>query len=205
MVNPVSGETIDTKGEYIWLSGYFYQDLEQLHQSQEPDNPKDCASFSIAMSLNIIFGGEVSGADIAEHKSRPIIFQGKFRWYFPGQGPGLPPFSQDDLLNDIFDWFDLPYKAIYQKGGTVDNLIANLKAGDPTIVNISHGPNLLNGVGHAMVLVGYNKLSKEFILLDPAQDQGFHNYAMDQFLDVWLDQPNIFIKSGSMVTVNRLP
>ena len=50
--------------EWVWIRGYTEDQLKRLAQNQYPDYPMGCGPFAMAMGTNVLFGGNVSGADM---------------------------------------------------------------------------------------------------------------------------------------------
>jgi RHS repeat-associated protein len=181
----------------IWIYNLTQEELESYEVAQETNY--DCGDTSILMLYNIQFHKN------PKNKQLPInLFWNPYR--FPGFG--ITPNNQANVLTDILTSENANYVAKYSQGATTNDLIANINKDYLTIVTVSWGDNLSNP-GHALLLAGYAPSSGEFYFLDPSGGvlrvsgkTSFENtYKPFTFEQAWLEQPNIFIPSGSMVYV----
>jgi hypothetical protein len=189
------------------LSGFNQNDLLNYVQYQGPTN--GCASYSAAMAINLTLHdpNKVNGADVIDRWNKLGYRPFGAGTPAPWQGEGIEAYSRYNNINNI--------TANYTNNGTYTDLINNLNAGSPTVLSISLGNDTLgsgigSGVGHAVVVVGYNPNTSELLVLNPASGKlqtdsdiiaGSGGHA--EFMKDWKDQPNWFIPSGSMVTVDK--
>ena len=189
----------------IWIKNWNKSSLESFAQDQGK-HTSGCAPFSIAMALSLLKGFNVDGENLETYLLVTL---------HKTPGIGMIPENQEAALNDIFNFFGEPYVAEAETGGTPADLIVNLAKGDIVIVSVSWGETTniktyQKGIGHAMVVVGYDAEMSELYFLDPGvgdlinQRQFIERYK-DDFFTTWLFQPNIFIKAGSMVTISTKP
>lgn len=66
---------------------------------------------------------------------------------------------------------------------------------------------MTKGVGHALLITAYNQENKGFTFFDPAlgeiNESQFESEYKMSFQQAWLNQPNLFIPPGAMVTITR--
>jgi hypothetical protein len=189
----------------IWLNGYSEYSLPDYSQLQLNDST-GCAPYSMAMAINLALNDNIMTGPGVEYYAEKTFRR------VPNLG--MPPSLQEAVLQDIL----LPLNVDYQQGFH-ELLVNNLKEGNPTVISISWETNvdivkklaakLVGGgegpiVGHAMVLVGYNPYEKQYKFLDPGSiDKVITSMDVNSFNQIWLEQPNVFIPSGSMVTIRR--
>jgi len=125
-----------------------------------------------------------------------------FQEAFPSTylGIGVPPSDQANIINDM----GIGVSATYSQG-TRGDLITNLKNGLPTVVSVAWTDA---NVGHALLVTGYDPKTSEFNLFDPGRglvssESSFQSYYGVSFNQAWLNQPNVLIPAGSMVTLQR--
>ena len=170
-----------------WSSAYI---------QKQPDK-NACAPTAIAAALSTIMGGKVDAGQLDAVMEKGLWKMEAF---------GILPQFQDNAINSLAEGGLGNFSAAFQQGNRND-LLNNLVNGLPTIVNVSWG--LTNGVGHALLVTSYDPSIKEFGFFDPyagtngsviteSQFNQQYNVTFDQ---AWLNQPNIFIPSGSMVTI----
>jgi RHS repeat-associated protein len=189
-----------------WLKGYTEPLLRAKTQNQLPDYENGCAIFSMAMAINLVTGGDVSGADLAAwmelsgHRTGTSFVgillggHGDIKVNIGGNerqlAIGVMPDEQVHGLNDLFDLVNCsrklpPLIAELKTGGTAQDLIRNIGNGYPTIVSVSWGAYWTGwptdpGVGHAMVVVGHNPASNQFAFLDPAGGELVKDFSRDR-------------------------
>ena len=223
---------------WTWIKGYTRAQIEAKAQNQfvPVSDPSGCASYSMAMALNLMYGGSLSGHQLKTDLEQltwlnailiPLIARrytlGPGDWFssvfsalpngLPKNGLGMLPAAQSDALNDLAHFMDPahpPYSAEYRTGASADDLISNVDNGYLTIVSVSWGSNALGfptdpGVGHAMLLVGYDVANKsdEFAFLDPGAGRLLLDFSTRygrDFVATW-SKGNIFIPPGAMVTI----
>ena len=197
-------------------SGNVRDCLVKLHQGQGKDFYKNsCASFSEAMTLNLLLGTNYQGGTIAQENQASLYsFEGIL-----GIKYGIPPYIHVHMINDRLKQIarenpDLArYEATYTRDNFPDDLIANLEAGNATIVFVSWETNWEiatgnnTGVGHAMSFVGHDADQDQFYFLDPGEIQNgpILTYTRDALEQHWLETSNIFIPRGSMITYEEVP
>jgi hypothetical protein len=190
----------------IWLAGFNQSDFMNYVQNQGTTN--GCASYSAAMAINLTLHdpNKVQGADVMDRWNRLTYRPFGNGTPAPWQGEGIEEYSRYNGINNI--------TADYKSNGTYSDVIDNLKAGNPTVLSISlgndtFGSGIKSDVGHAVVVVGYDPNSGELKFLNPAvgnlQDEDQLSGSHADFIKQWKDQPNWFIPSGSMVTVDQTP
>jgi hypothetical protein len=184
-------------GSQIWLKGFTRYELEKYSLRQE-SHTSGCAPYSMAMAINLNTRKHYLTGDDVE-----MVLESRLKKI---PGVGIPPYFQDNALDAVAP----AYSNEYQSGGTKEDLIENLREGTPTIVSVSWGSNMnmltTGQVGHSMVLVGYEMDRDEFMFMDPGrykEDPIIRTYSSDEFMKIWQKQPNIFIPSGSMVSVRK--
>jgi len=217
-----------SKNIWKWLRGQTQASLQAMGQSQLPGFGSGCAPFSMAMATNILTGGNISGANMtaAMETTADKFGTSPFSLLFGGYGEleiggvelgtGMMPQDQARGLNKLFQSVDKahpPFVAELKTGETSTDLIDNINHGYPTIVSISWGSDQLGlptdpGIGHAMVVVGYNPSTGQFAFLDPAPGALITDFSAQyqnrDFEKTWA-QGNVFIPGGSMVTLKPNP
>lgn len=106
-----------------YLAGRTEAELAALQQRQ-PDGRNDCADYSIAASLNLLFGGSVRGNDVAAAADQ-------VPWLLPGRGLRMwengptTPAQQANIVNGVARQGQLPLSAVATKA-TTDELVQYL-------------------------------------------------------------------------------
>jgi hypothetical protein len=182
--------------------GFTEDELKQFAQEQ-PDGDT-CAVTSAAMAINMLYGTNISVEGMEKYLHESPLHMYKLPWFGPF------PADQKNALDYLFTASGAPFSAEYSTNGTHNDLIDNLNNGNITIVNTSHGSNFwtlppYNGVGHAMVLVGHDANTDEYLFLDPGNKGVVTRINAPEFLDTWLNQPNPIIPSGTMITIEPDP
>jgi hypothetical protein len=166
----------------------------------------------MAMALNVLSDGNASGQQVLQYLQSFYQTHGyqlgpyKVGLYDSELAFGTIPPAQADALNDMARGASAsnpPWVATYKTGGSTADLIANLKKGVATIVSVAW-PSIK--VGHALVVIGYDPSTTEFIFLDPyggdiLYERDYKTRFTYDFLQSWQQQPNVFIDRGSMVSV----
>jgi RHS repeat-associated protein len=180
-------------------------ELLRYAQNQMPDYPSGCACFSMAMAGNLLSGTGIKGSQMVGY-AESMVLKGKGLQKLPGIG--MMPQAQADTLNAFSAEKGLNFAAEYKSGGLTSDLIDNLKNGYVTIVSISWGGRdnwpTDPAIGHAMVVVGYDPSTTNFLFLDPASGNLVTDFSKTygrDFLNAWQRQGHAFIPGGSMVTV----
>jgi RHS repeat-associated protein len=178
----------DPSGHDPW----FIEGWDNRYLQKQVDNT--CAVVSIAVALSVYYDTRMTQTDV-----QPL-----FPLTYIGEGIGVWPQLQTDTLNLI------PGIEATISQGTRAVLLDNLENGLPTLVTIALPIN--KGVGHVLVVIGYDPDIDQLIFFNPAYDVGadiqdekqigkYYNYDnFDTFEDIW-SQSNIFIRSNAMVTV----
>jgi len=194
-------EPSDSEDPTIWLPGFDKATLEPFLQDQGSDG-NACASYSIAMALNILLGSDFTGEEIEAlmegHGYKASLLFGLF-------SIGTLPAGQAAFLDDILANYPGDYGATLSQGDNTADLIQNLLEGKITVISVSWGSGIegvFNGVGHALVLAGYNPRSDMFYFLDPGGAL-LREYSDERLTEIWLGQPNFAIPAGSMVTISQ--
>jgi hypothetical protein len=178
----------------VFLDGRSEAELAALQQHQ-PTDRNDCADYSIAASLNLLFGGSVQGSDVAAAADQ-------VPWLLPGRGLRMwengptSPSQQANIVNGIARQGQLPLSAVALHP-TTDELVGYLQQPNTAvIITISwddgHIPQIARtgdtgtaaGGGaplqlnaHAMVLAAY----------DPSHLDSAGNAAPWGFINSWAD------------------
>ncbi len=189
----------------IMLKGFNRNELEKYDQNQIEDNRlSGCGPYALASAINL-------------RKGDPNYLKGStyedalIRKWKKLENIGMPPFSQVAPLEE-----ELPGDTIqYTHNGNENDLIRNVYIGNISVVTVSWEDNssilkkfanqILKGgdgpsVGHVLVLVGYNSIENRFMFLDPGPEV-IKEYNYSDFMQIWKGQPNLFIPSGSLVTI----
>ena len=208
------------------LAGYTEDQILKVHELQP--NGSACFPTSATMALNLLdpsFRVKLADADSG-------IRYDALR----ARGIGVPTQIQQGTLNRFIGSKSFGGEVVAQYHSSSDTregytyLKGNVDKGIITIVSVSWGTDetleainlssssgvantyLNSGVGHAMVLVGYDTSTDTLYFLDPAIDvtlekpgslrgAGVREYSYGEFMKIWMDQPNRFIAKGSAVTV----
>jgi len=171
-----------------------------------------CAVVAIAMALNLM------GNEISVDQLETFIEQSSLKI----SGLGLPPKIQEISINvldnsstkqniELGISLSSSFTAEYTSGGTRQVFINNIKTGKITIISVSWNGTVnaikTKLVGHALVLVAYDPYYDELYFLDPAtgdviSETRFNEIYPATFDEAWIEQPNIFIPAGSIVTIS---
>jgi RHS repeat-associated protein len=182
-----------------------------------------CAVVSIAVSLSILLGYPYKQEDIQRvfphtyNFSCPIITVKKY--IDPSLGSsykfevnkknlaiGVVPDEQAIGINTMFPG---TIKATSTKG-TREDLLNNLKNGKPTMITIALPID--EGVGHVLVVIGYDESTEQFQFFDPAWgdeinesdfSERYSYNGYETFDEIW-GSSNGVIESNSMVTVEKV-
>jgi hypothetical protein len=175
----------------------------------EPNQGPTCWASSLAAGMSVIAGYHVS-ADSVRELGKQISPTGYINI-------GVRPWEQDDIV----DLSVYPVGGTYTSENSRADLLASLQTGSPNVVTITLPLDLrsddLGGFAHAILAVGYDPATDEFIFADPnfpnrtwTESELAKNYHCDDFDDMW--NPGFFstnlltgIKSGSMVTLEKKP
>ena len=195
---PVERQPVANPANVTMLRGYTEDELKQILQ-QQPDGDT-CAVTSAAMAINMLYGTDISAEATAKYLHEYPFHLFKLPWFGP------PPTYQEQALNYLFNSSGSPFSAEFTQDGNHGDLINNLNDGRITIVNTSHGSDFFplppyNGVGHALVLVGFDANTDEYLLLDPGIQGDISRVNRADFTDAWKNRPNPFIPSGTMITI----
>jgi hypothetical protein len=177
-----------------YLAGRSEAELAALQQRQ-PDGRNDCADYSIAASLNLLFGGSVRGSDVAaaaDQVPRLLPGQGLRMWE---NGPTTPA-QQANIVNGVARQGQLPLSAVATKA-TTDELVQYL--GQPNtavIVTIgwddAHVPQIALTSQHATSAAGgaplqLNAHAMVLAAHDPTHLDHARNPAPWGFINSWAD------------------
>ena len=181
--------SVGTCTDFFSLSGWKFS-----YGERQPDNDT-CAPTAIAAAISVILG---------QHLDAQLVIASFEAWNPTPQKPswtGTLLFAQADGINEMgFKGV----KATAMVGGTRQHLLDNLRAGKPTLVTISWGDD--PAIGHTLLVTGYCATTHKFTFWDPAlgkeiDEDFFESWYGVTFDDAWLNQPNDFIASGSMVII----
>ena len=177
---------------FIDPSGHWYiEGWDENYLQRQKGNT--CAVVSVAVALSILYGEKLTQEDV-----QPL---------FPSTyvGVGVVPPLQGIVMD-----FDPEIEASYASNGTREDLMNNLEHGTPTLITLAFHNE---GVGHVLVVIGYDPETEEFILFDPAYGDhqqetkilnrwGFDS-AITSFDALWARE-NIFIETEAMVSIKRV-
>ena len=186
---PTPSQTSPT-GPVYW-GGLSEAQMAALQQSQGARN--DCAEFAIAAGLNIMYGGNVRGADVAQAADQLPGFVPLWGLRMWPNGPTSPQ-QQANIVNGIAGEGGFDFQATATKA-TPEELVDHLsEPGTAVVVTIGwaqgDAPQLLQNTeggfgasakgifnGHAMLLAAY----------DPTHLDGQGNPAPWGFINSWVD------------------
>lgn len=194
--------------ELLILDNFTTKDLLAFTQNQFVPLalPTSCSSFSFSIMINLLTRALSTTGEELDHY---LIHHGYKLKYF-----GIPSFQLPMVLKGLMRFVKekrlvFPYQAEYHSFSHLDTLIENLLKGIPTIIEVSWGNTMTvirdlfhkgpaSAVGHYMVLCAYDPKKEIFTFLDPGNGT-LSSYASSTLQQIWLDQPNLFIKKGSAV------
>ena len=90
----------------------------------------------------------------------------------------------------------LGYKVIWKQNWTADKVKKIILGGQPVICNFQFAPKY--GEGHYAVIIGFTK-SGEFILADPAFDEGFRKIKINKFMKQWYELEDDTRREGIVI------
>jgi len=197
---------------------WYIEGWDDIYKQEQDGNT--CAVVSIAVSLSILLRYPYKQENI----QRVFPHTNNFYWTIISHDPessnpykmevnrenlaiGVVPDEQAIGINTMFPG---TIKATSTKG-TRDDLLNNLKNGKPTMITIALPIN--QGVGHVLVVIGYDESTEEFWFFNPAsgkiEDEKtiLDTYNCDRgyksFDELW-GSSNGVIESNSMVTVEKV-
>jgi RHS repeat-associated protein len=213
--NPIN--FVDLNGHEPWFIDGWSQDYMFTQQGNT------CAVVAIAVSLSILTGHAYQQADIqpmfphtydfnipypANSTGKFVLPVGdNFRWKRMNIAPGVMPLEQEIVTNAMSPG---QIQATFTQGSRAD-LMDNLLIGCPTIITIALP---WPGVGHALVVVGYDPDTNELQFFNPAYGKiwsesnvvSFYGdgRGITTFEELWA-QSNPVIPGYSMVTMGNAP
>ena len=90
----------------------------------------------------------------------------------------------------------LGYKVIWKQNWTADKVKKIILGGQLVICNFQFAPKY--GEGHYAVIIGFTK-SGEFILADPAFDEGFRKIKINKFMKQWYELEDDTRREGIVI------
>jgi RHS repeat-associated protein len=187
MYNPV--KLVDPSGHNPWyIAGWD----DSFIQKQEGNT---CAVVSMAVALSILYGSKLTQEDVQPLYAHTFA------------GLGVIPKEQAAMIN-----LDPGIEATFIQGARAD-IMQNLNDDNPTLITLAF--DIDEGVGHVMVVIGYDPSIGEFMIFDPAYGDvkpeseiadrySFTGSGTQRTFDELWDESNIFIGDHSMVTVKRV-
>jgi hypothetical protein len=183
-------------------------EISKYHQNQLPGHPPGCGAYALAMAENLfqknndLHIGALNGENM------------EYDWEHSGHKlPSIGVPFGFDMYQNAAKKFAIDSDVQSYTDKSIDDLIMGLAKGELNIVCISwentstiideltHGQ--MPGIGHYMVLVGYDPNTKELIFLDPANANKITCYPKDEFEQKWRKQPNPAIPAGSVTVVKK--
>jgi len=179
-----SGYWVCDENGICYISGW-----DDKYMSKQKGNT--CAVVSIAAGLSILTKEKYTQQDIQP------LFPATYFWI------GVWPEYQAAMLN-----FDPKISAEYTQG-TRDELKENLIQDIVTVVTFALP--LDEGVGHVLLLIGYNQNTDEFIFFNPAsgrkEDEEYiaeyysEKYGYEMTFDELWEESNEIVNNNAMVTI----
>ena len=195
---------------YTDPSGYtpwFIEGWDDEYMHKQSGNT--CAIVAIAVSMSILYGSKITQRDIQFLFPQTylsidlnIINIDELK-FLEIDGIGVLPYQQAKIWG--FD-LDMALSGTYSKGNRA-SLLRNLKHSLPTVV--SFALPVLEGVGHSLVVIGYDPDTDEFTFFDPAKGERYEESEFASiwggnettFMDAWQNNGNYFVPEGAMVTL----
>jgi RHS repeat-associated protein len=219
--SPICGKS----SQWIWAHGYPKSQLKDLFaQNQQPDYLLSCGPFAMAMGINLLTGGNISGRDMSQlmewmgYKLPPKITIPLIDKSIEG---GMGPQAETSALDHLFYLANPdhpPFTAEFFEGGTRSMVINNINKGNTVIVGVSWKaggllgmPPLFAVTGHSLVVVvGYDSKTGELAFLDSVDgvvrtESQFETRYGVSFEQAWQQQPNWDFPAGGMVIISPNP
>lgn len=97
------------------------------------------------------------------------------------------------------------FQSFAMEGFTVDKVIKFLKRGYPVIANHWVDITKETDEGHYAVIMGYERHSKNFIISDPSENDGYISENAEEFMRRWYEADDKTIAEGVVIYKGKFP